>query len=299
MTEEILVALVVRARNEPGEKSTAEAVSALGEYLYTHLHQFKLDYLTEDVRSDFIVSLYPRFERIVLQYNPERAAFRTYLHWIVSLSYRTFVRNHYGQEARQRVFEIEEMTRLLSEEAEQACQPVPETCLAEPRSSYRTDRPDSMRAPLSPKQNEIRSRQIFLLACKAGHLLDDASIRQVSEFTGYGEAYIREKVECIRSHGFRRTERARTLRERQNAYYIRAQRCRYEMNVVNRDTARYESLEKEYRFCLKRIAEIRNRAVRQIRSPSNRFLAVTLGICRGTIDSTLATAMHRGYSGAS
>ena len=68
------------------------------------------------------------------------------------------------------------------------------------------------------------------------------------------------------------------------------------MKSFEKDSIRYENLEKEYKYCIKRWNDIRNSPERKIYTPSNRFLAVTLGISRGTIDATLASVKENEYS---
>ena len=85
------------------------------------------------------------------------------------------------------------------------------------------------------------------------------------------------------------------IHEQQNATYVRAQKSLFEMKYLDRDSSRYLALEKEYRYCVKRLESLRAQSLRQIRSPSNRFLAATLGMSRGTVDATLAAALQGEY----
>jgi hypothetical protein len=287
MTEEAMTELVISAGKCDEPKKMNEAVSALAEFLYTRFHQFRLDCRNEDVRSDYLVWIYPRLPRIISRYKSERASLRTYLNWVVKLSFRTFIRNRFSAEARQKAFESEEATRILSMEQEEIDE-IPASCLAERLQEYNT-------TDLSAKKSEIRARKILLLACKAGNYLDDAQITKVCRLTGCSEQFLREKLECIQKAGEKNRLKARKCLEKQNGFYIRARKCLVEMEYVDKNSARFNDLEKEYSYCRRRWESIRSGRASRIKPPSNRFLAGTLGISRGTIDSTLASAMQDGY----
>ena len=118
MNEEVLYEkireLSVDGRNT--ETNRHLAVSGLAEFVYFNLYRFKLQWFDEDTRSDFVLWLYPKFESIVLNYNDERSSLKTYLYMMIRHCYRSFMKERFGSEARQRVFEQEEETRILSEQ---------------------------------------------------------------------------------------------------------------------------------------------------------------------------------------
>lgn len=296
MTEETIHDLVMRSIESQDAKD--RAVSALAEFLYTRFYQFRLNCRDEDLRGDYLVWLYPRLAGIIVKFNPEKASLGTYLNWVIRLSFRTFMRNRYSAEAREHACETEETTRLLALETETELDRYDGFLVSDAARAY--DRRDTRRDTrrLSDKKREILSRKLLLLACKSGNFIDDAQIERVARLSGYDEAYIREKIELVRKAGEKSRARAKRNVERQNGYYIRARKCLIEMKYVEPGSPRLETLEKEYRFCRMRWHTLRSGKRTRIRSPSNRFLAVTLGISRGTIDSTLAQAMKDGYAEA-
>lgn len=302
MTDETILDLVVRAGDS---RSACElAVSGLAEYLYTRFYRFRLNCRDEDLRGDYLVWLYPRLSCIIAKYDPDKASLGTYLNWVIRLSFRTFMRNRYSEEARERACETEETTHLLGVEAELENDGYDECLVSETAGTYdrKASRIEAQRIEargLSAKKKEIRSRKLLLLACKAGHYIDDGQIEKIARLSGYDEAYLREKIECIRAAGEKGRVRARRTIERQNGYYIRARKCLIELKYVERDSPRREALEKEYRFCRERWEALRSGKRTRVKNPSNRFLAGTLGISRGTIDSTLAQAMQEGYDALS
>lgn len=281
----MLVSFVDAWRKTPRAETRERAVSALAEFLYTGMPRFRLEHLTEDIRSDFIVWLYPRFTHIIEQFAPERAQFGTYIRSVVRLSYRTFLRNQYASEACQRVYEIEAQSGALE---------------AESGSNSDEQEPAYGRQRIrvrSPKREEIMRRTVLLLACKAGNELGDDDIERAARLSGCTEDYLRSRIDLVRHECREKQDALRCSTEKRNMFYVRSLRCRYEMRYLDPVSARYRDLEKEYRYCARRLTEIRRRSQRCIRTPSNRLLAKILGISRGTIDSTLASALHSGYAG--
>jgi hypothetical protein len=289
MTEETLACAIQRQLETGSTDTKKAAVDALCIYLYTQLSQFRLETLDEDARSDFITWLYPRFGNIIDQFDPDRASFKTYLTWVVRLSWRSFLKKKYSDKAREKVYEIEEMTQLLSKENEAG----DSHYAADTEPAYTKDRKT---VALSKKKKEIHSRKVLLLACKSGSYIDDGTIKQVARATGYSEQFIMEKIEIIRAKCRKKRDMEMRDAEKKHGYYMRAQRCLYEMKYLERDSARFIQLRKEYEFCVKRIEALKVAESRHIRTPSNRFLAETLGICRGTIDTTLAPMHDDQYS---
>ena len=296
MKEETLVALITESRINDDRVAQEKAISGLCEFIYLNFHQFKIDCANEDIRSDYIVWLYPRFSGIISHYNPEKASFRTYLNWVIRLSFRTFLRAWYSAEAKQRVYEAEETTRLLSVEAEMENAGLWHENASENEAQYEIPESHEKGTKKSSKKQEIQARKIFLLACKSVINLDDSFVSRIARKTGYSERYLRNKLDYIHLATAKKRERTQEASEKQNRYYIRAQKCLYEMKSFERDSIRYENLEKEYKYCIKRWNDIRNSPERKIYTPSNRFLAITLGISRGTIDATLASVKENEYS---
>ena len=295
MNEAQLNEAVAVCKRSPTEENRKRAIDALGIFLYENLQKYRLSVRDEDTRSDFIVWPYPRFGGLIDRFDPERASFGTFLNWNVRLTFRSFCRSRYGTEARQRVYEAEEETRIRSEMAER-----------ENSGTWELYAGESAPLPLArpvagatKKRREIEARTLLLLACKAGYELDDATIESVSRRTGLEPASLRERVDLVRRQSLQCRDRLRLSREREYRYYLRASRCLFEMGQIDKATNRYQALERERAYCQRRIASIRDQIERQQKTPSNRFLAKALGFCRGTVDSTLAAAAQREYSGVS
>ncbi len=295
MTEDELNEAICRAKRWECEENSRKAIAALAEFLYTRLNQFRVHCANDDVKSDYIVWMYPRFKRIIDRFDPGKASLRTYLGWVIGLSFRTFIRASYGQEANQRAYECEEATRILSVEAECGAHDVWVDGTADAEAVFARLPSIAEDAHLSAKKKEIRARTILLLACKSGCYLDESHIAKVAEMTDYDENYVRNTIERIQAALRKKTDRSKSALERKNGFYVRARRCAIEMRYLDEKTARYEKLRRERVYCQKRWQELCERGKIRVNSPSNRFLAATLGLSRGTVDATLATALQGGY----
>ena len=296
MTMEKLSDTVLSYKKEKSVLNKENAVNAMVEYLYLNLSRYRLALHDEDTRSDYITWLYPKISRIVEQFNPEKAGLRTYLNWVVHLTFKSFCRDLYGKEARQQVYLMEEQTRILSEMADRANSGQWQETLSDTGLSY----PDTLRARnnkngTSSKKQELTSRKLLLLACKSGYALDDQLIAKIVHKTGMNEDDLRNQLNFVRQRWMLSLDHVRELREKRYGYYLRAQKSLLEMKNVTSDSTRYAYLEREYAYCIKRVEYLKNQGERLHTAPSNRFLASVLGMCRGTVDATLASVRNHEY----
>lgn len=296
MTMENLSRIVQEYKTAGTPAAQEKAVQALGEYIYTHLPRYRITLHDEDTRSDFVVWLYPNFMRILKHFNPVKAGLATYLNWVIRLSFKTFCREQYSNAARQQVYVMEEQTRIISEMAEQ------ENCMEWTGNISDIDENYHRAGPLiaelsgaSVKKRNMIIRRLILLACKSGNALDDRLVTAIVTATGISEEYLRRRLDCVRQRWILSMDRMRLLREKRYSYYLRAQKNLLEMKNLDSTSARYVLLEKEYRYCCRRVDEIRKKEEHLQSAPSNRFLAGVLGLCRGTVDSTLASVRNHEY----
>ncbi len=296
MTLEELSARVTEWTGTRKSEARGGLVSGLAEYLYLNMDRYRLEWIDEDRRSDFFSWFYPKFGGLIDKFDPGKASFGTYLYWNVRMSWKSFIRSSFSNQARERVLEAEERTRLTLQDSEWRD---PDSWVTETKDYSGRYEPSDQPVQangLSPKQREIRSRKILLLACKSSAFLEDRDIVRVARETGYGEANLRQKVEELKKACKERTLLVDRSRERVNALYFRIQRCLYEMRYLDPGSSRYDDLRRECGVCRKRLDAAKRQAARHFRSPSNRLLARILGIPRGTVDSTLASARPDGYA---
>jgi hypothetical protein len=297
MDDSTLQELVIRFKDDPGDATAKAAVDALSVYLFRHIEKYRLRIRDEDMRCDFIAWMYPRLHGLIERYIPEKASLVTYLSWNVKLSFRSFCRDKLSIESRERVYECEEQTRIMSDMAEREASGLWELYASESEPAMRevADTKPSAKTR-SAKQREIEARTLLLLACKSGCHLDESTISMIAERCGMELDYIRAKLDRVRQTNLLYMDNLRKAHELEYRYYLRTKRCRFELERVDERSTRHEALLKERDYCQRRLERIRHKIRRQFKAPSNRYLARELGIRRGTVDSTLASAMRHGYA---
>lgn len=296
MDDSTLQELVIRFKDEPGDVTAKAAVDALSVYLFKHMEKYRLRIRDEDMRSDFIAWMYPRLRGFIDRYAPEKASLVTYLSWNVKLSFRSFCRDKLSLETRERVYECEEQTRIMSDMAEREASGIWELYASESEPATQEGSAMTPAKARSDKQREIEARTLLLLACKSGCHLDEATISMIAERCGMGLAWVRSKLDRVRQTNLLYMDNLRKAHELEYRYYLRTKRCRFELERVDERSTRHEALLKERDYCQRRLERIRHKISRQFKAPSNRYLARELGIKRGTVDSTLASAMRHGYA---
>ncbi|ULQ59763.1 hypothetical protein K7I13_15145 [Brucepastera parasyntrophica] len=293
MTKAALISLIREYRDRPCASLKEKTVQGMGEYLYMNLLKYPFRGMDEDVRSEFIVWLYPKLSLLLDRYDAGRSGFITYFDMLVHLSYRTFLRQQIIKQTKHQIFTMEEEAELKSIMEENNNNDWG-MAAEEPEIPYLCRNMDC-REKRKKYKDTLDNRQIFLLTCKAGMYVSDTMIKKVAAYTGYEETYIQTTIDRIRTQWFDRYEKLLRDREKRNEYYFRVRNCHSQMQLVDRESQRFSQLEKEYHYCAKRLEILQKSLIHRRRCPSNRFLAGILGISRGTIDTALATALQHDY----
>lgn len=290
MSEDTMLASVQGYLLDKGIIELERAIKEVSLYLYLHMNKYRLKIRDEDTLSDFFVWLFPKIGGIVQRYNPERSLFTTYLSMTIRLTYRNFCRMRYTDQARQKVYQTEEEARILSITAEQYNSGNWNDYLSELETHYSDEENSQNKKPKrkkSAKQKEIEARRLLLLACKNAHLLSDSQIEAIARMAGFSQEFLKSRIDLVRQTAALAQDRIRLNREKEYTYYLRSQKCLHEMKELEEGPL-FEQIEKEYQYCLKRIADLRITISHQPASPSNRLLAKKLGFCRTVVDSALA-----------
>lgn len=300
LTEETVFESVQRLRNNPyaTAEQQNEVISVLAEYLYFNMKKFQLHWISDDLRSDFITWLYPKFANIIKNFNPSRSNFKTYIQMRIRLGYKTFFKERIGKEALQKAYEYEETNKLLDDgfiESKStnsvACETV-DKVLQKFMLSYE-------KKELSLKQKEILSRYILLLTCKSVHILTEEMIEKAILTSGLERTYFLAQLEKVRVQNQYKIDKINMYKEKINTYYTKLRSIEFELKKIDPYCLRYKELQKKHEYYLQRLAFARKKKKRSKTSPSNREISKTLEICRGTVDSTLASNLLEKYYGLS
>ena len=294
----------------PSEEKKQELVGATAAYVFSNLKcilgsSYPSD---EDVRSEFILWLYPQLSRIVERFDPKKAAFSTYVSVGVKYRYIRFCAERaraseirFAAESEEKNFcdgyNIEDEDNALcacesSSRYGAACARQEEEAGAPPRALELAARSDSAKKRMM--------RDVLLLALKSAFYLSEELIEKVSAFCEIPREDFERLLESVRRDYGKRQGIYEDLRLRKYHYYIRAFSCRKRINdnqgiwgasgAENTRTA-----EKELVFCDKQSARLQCKMEKLQRNPSNRYLAELLGMPRGSVNSALARIKKRVY----
>ncbi len=273
--------LVSRYRASRSSYDLEKAHKALAVVLYQAPHRFGVISRDEDRVRDFFSWFYPYIERIVLRFDPDRANILQYFRSITRLAFRGFLRRQLSDGAGEEAVFAQIQYDYTNEPAES--QEYPAHC-AETEQFYG----DYHLMPLEKKR-------LFLLACKNAPFLTDTLVNTISLRTGIRFNRLWDLIDRLNQAGAHKITKSRMYAELATSYYTRSLRCKAELAKVEPQTARFERLAQEYRYCLERWKGIRMKASRQLLMPSNRLISRITGIPRGTIDSALAVMLRGRY----
>jgi len=289
MTEHTLESALAAYRQTGTEADRNQAISAIAEFVYENDRLYRLPRVSDDLRGDFLLWMYPRFGRIVDRFDPERASIVTYLKSILCLALKSFARVELARQHNEGAFEFEAATEAAAtgdeygtEVAESEAPRYPQPTGCGPRTRARKD---------------LRTRKVLLLLYKSLPFIDDTLVSRVARYTGISAQRIWGTIEALNHRCAEKTDRLAQLALLRNSYYVRAHRNLCQLREVEPGTARYEALERQYAYYTRRLASIRKAVSRVSPIPSNRALARLFGMSRTTVDATLASALRDGYAG--
>ncbi len=289
--ESQIAKFVERYRRTGSDDDKNAAIQELGIFLYTEMGRLRIRIQNEDRKSDFVTWLYPKLGTMIDRYDPARSRFETYIGNICRLYFRTFLRQQYRTSAEEAVFSDPEFVHYSEAESSET-----ETEVLSRIAAVAESDPAYLIKKRTAHAEALRRKKILLLACKAAPFLNDQLIVQIGEITGYGENTIRLLTENLKKECFKKISQNLLYRQKRNYYFLRSRRCEIELSGLETGCSRYERLKKEYSYCRDQWLRCRNKTWTHSQVPSNRTIARITGICRGTVDSTLATAVRDGYS---
>ena len=292
----------------PSEEARQRLVSAVAVFVFLNLKCIlaKTCPADEDVRSEFILWLYPQFERIIDRFDPKKASFSTYVSVSVKYRYIRFCSDRIMHEEIRRAAENEEIKfcegfHAECDEALCACEISPlykatqcaEDALVLPCVLERSRKSDAAKRRME--------RDVLLLTLKSTFYLSDEMIEKVAVFCDVPREELDRLLDTVRRDYSARQTAYEEMRLRRYHYYIRAFTCREKLlKLVSSndscDRERLRAVEKELDFCDKQEARINQRMKTLQRNPSNRYLARLLDMPRGSVNSSLARIKKEMYS---
>jgi len=237
-------------------------------YLRDNPHRFKLGTWLEDDRIDFLCWFYPRMSQAIDKYKPCGASFDSYLGTLIkwaSIEYRAHEADCNALESA--------CWKARSQEI-----------VAETEAEYMYDG-----GGFQPRKNP---RQVLMLTLKCCSYVSDDFSKRIAGAIGMKEECLHSLLDELRKKNAIREERLRTLEERCAAQYFRCVAFEGRLKAAPEGSAHKADMEQRLEFAKRRLSSMRRRLAHTLKEATNKEIAETLGIPKGTVDSCLFAA-HR------
>jgi hypothetical protein len=231
----------------------------------------------EEDSADFLLYFRSKIPSMLQRYVHSDRSFEAYLATTLRWQLRSYAR------VKRRKARIHELTRApeiwddLLGVAESA---PPESRLA-PTTTYRLA---GARVRNSPGTSV--AKRVVILAMKVAPVIDDRQLAEVSQLSGYPQAWLRRCRDELRELTSRREARRRELRERRNGAFFKIRVLQDELSWTNNERRR-ASLTAELERQKRRLTSARAKLARVPAVPTNGEIARTLGFPKGSVDSSL------------
>lgn len=269
-----------------------KAIDTLFQYVYFNLGEFGIYCACEDMRSDFLLWLYPKLDDIVDGYNPERSIFPTYLRMSLSYSWKCFLRRNREQVTYATVAQDDQQRLVKTIQDEQDGLQTYELYAASPPPSYGVspEKKQSIQKTIKwgRKKKDVYTRYFLVLLCKACFYIDEQLLRTVAKHLGISIRKIRMLIEEVKELTDKREAVYREWEAKRDFYYVRYKSATLQLRKVDEAHASViRRLKNQQAYSYARWQGYLKQINEYTRGPSNRALAKQLGISRTTIDNDL------------
>ena len=289
MKEDIVETILADFSRQNKQK---KAVDTLFQYLYFNLGEFGVYCGSEDMRSDFLLWLYPKLDTIIDGYNPDRSIFPTYLRMSLTYSWKLFLRRNREQATYASVAQDDQQRIVKTRQDEQNGTQNYELYAASPSPSY-TVLPEKVQSIQETirwerKRKGIYTRYFLELLCKSCFCINEHLLQTVAVHLGISVRKVRLLIEEAKELTDKRDAVYNEWVAKRDFYYVRYKSATLQLrkvdeahgSVIKRLKNRQAYSYARWQGYLKRIQEYK-------REPSNRVLARQLGVSRATINSDL------------
>jgi hypothetical protein len=239
------------------------------EYILENHRRFHLHNWTRDECVDYLSWLYPRMSRAIDSYQETGASFEAYISAMVHWS---------SKEYRSRLAD-----RRITENTAWALRAA-ETAVHDNEPEYLTE----------PNLNAIANpRQILFLFLKSYYFISDDFLNRIAPHLGVDREELRKMIDKLRELRTDRDEEIRCLQERIHCQFYRCITVEKRLNAVPESSARYAKMKTQLERARVRLNTMRKRLASFRLEATNRQIADTLGIAKGTIDSSLSALKRK------
>jgi len=270
-----------------------KAVDTLFQYVYFNLGEFGIYCGSEDMRSDFLLWLYPKLDDILDGYNPDRSIFPTYLRMSLTYSWKLFLRRNREQVTYATIAQDDQQRMFKTRQDEQDGLQSYELYAASPPPSYSIspDKKQSIQNTIKweSRKKDVYTRYFLLLLCKACFYIDEQLLRTVARHLGISMRKVRLLIEDVKELTKKRESVYREWEAKRDFYYVRYKSATLQLRKIDEShISVIRRLKNQQAYSYARWQGYLKHIKEYTRGPSNRELAKQLGISRTTINKDLA-----------
>ena len=268
-----------------GSITRKDAVNTICSFITNNYRVFGLQKYDEDFRSDIILKLLERGERILDLYHPEYGNFFCFLHTYIKSVVSTRLKALYKENLTKNI-QLEEYG-FVTEERMVNYQKL-ELCTHEERKvPYAPKKipPEELITTLQQSAEDKTDKKLLVLALKSSFYITDSQIEKVCAYYDIKPSFFYQIIQFCKDSVFRRKQRREIFQERRNfAYYHHK---RYKKMLDNLDgedietvlkRMKFQNLEQKHLNNWKKLNASFEKGLLQLR-PTNKTIAELLGIC--------------------
>ena len=234
MQEDIIETILADFSRQNKQK---KAVDTLFQYLYFNLGEFGVYCGSEDMRSDFLLWLYPKLDTIIDGYNPDRSIFPTYLRMSLTYSWKLFLRRNREQATYASVAQDDQQRIVKTRRDEQNGSQNYELYAASPSPSY-TVLPEKVQSIQETirwerKRKDIYTRYFLELLCKSCFCINEHLLQTVAVHLGISVRKVRLLIEEAKELTDKRDAVYNEWVAKRDFYYVRYKSATLQLRKVD------------------------------------------------------------------
>ncbi|QEJ97790.1 hypothetical protein [Treponema phagedenis] len=266
-----------------------EFADAIFEVLYFNSARilYPMRYVEEEL-FDFLLLFYQNLTTTIKKYNRNLSKFSTYIIGSFRFSYKSFKRKQMQNKIMQNTLLYHEKSGLETENSYHMETGYQSAFAASNEPAYTVSVEPKMKEVKTERKKKIRNKTLLLLACKSCLHIDDDLIKKIAatiemEFSDLYKIILNQRQKLAN-----KDQKLQKIRERRNAYYIKAllyEKLHSRTEPFSENQERYRERIEFYR----RNWEKACNDYKQVKkTPSNRNLAEVIAMSRGSVDKYLA-----------
>lgn len=221
-----------------GKITAKEGAYLIWEDVYCNPQRYGIALMNEDDRSDFLLFLLRKFERILTEFEPGKALFRTYIRGAIRILAINYIRR-----------------RATAATEEAITRHTLKTYVAESTNQYEAeidcDDDEEELAIFSKTFSRQKKRQMaentaLVLTLKTCHEVDEKIVQNVSRFLHIAPETLTNLVNKLKKQSdYKVVQREHVIRRRDNAFYYH-RKYLVELHRLQEGTVNFESVMRKY-----------------------------------------------------